>query len=115
MSEFRRAKRKKPAEVIEVFDTMTEQSVGRVSNLSETGMMLMTGSRLMDDALFQLRFTLTDVQGRSGAVEIGAHHLWSDEASVAGQYWAGFRFIDVGSDDLSRLRSWIERANGQFV
>ncbi|HET6603463.1 MAG TPA: PilZ domain-containing protein [Xanthomonadaceae bacterium] len=115
MSEFRRSKRKKPAEIIEVFDTMTEQSVGRVSNLSETGMMLMTGARLIDDALFQFRFTLTDANARTGAVEVGAHHLWSDEASVAGQYWAGFRFIDVDPEDLARIRSWIERPNGKYV
>lgn len=115
MTEYRRSKRKRAAEVIEVFDTMTEQSIGRIGNISETGMMLMTGERLIEDALFQLRFTLP--QGRSAAqsIEVGAHHLWSDDAHAPGQHWAGFRFIDMAPEDAADLKAWIEQPGGQYV
>lgn len=115
MTDNRRAKRKRAAEVIEVVDTMTEQTVGRLGNISESGMMLMTATRLMDDALFQFRFSVVDADGRTRPIEVGAHQLWSDAANVPGQYWAGFRFIDVARDDADLLRAWIDQPGGQYV
>ena len=114
MTEYRRSKRRRAADVIEVFDTMTEQSVGRIGNISESGMMLIASRRLHDDALYQLRFTLDDGV-RPRALEVGAHHLWTDDANVPGQLWAGLRFIDIATDDAKHLREWIERPGGQFV
>lgn len=114
MTEYRRARRRRAADVIEVLDTMTEQQIGRIGNISETGMMLMTDQKLCEDALYQFRFTLED-GNRTRTLEIGSHHLWSDETNVPGQYWAGFRFIDMGQDDAAHLRAWIERPGGQFV
>lgn len=114
MTEYRRARRRSASDLIEVIDTMTEQPIGRIGNISESGMMLMTGLKLCDDALYQLRFTLDDGL-RSHPIEIGSHHLWSDDANVPGQYWAGFRFIDISPEDAAQLRAWIERPGGQFV
>ena len=41
INEFRRARRRKAADTILVVDAMTERVVGRIGNLSETGMLLM--------------------------------------------------------------------------
>lgn len=112
--EYRRAKRKRALETIEVVDTMTDQIVGRIGNISETGMMLLASTQLCDDALFQLRFHLPDASARGHAMEVGAHQLWSDAASMPGQFWAGFRFIDVGPEDALRLRAWIDQPGGQY-
>ena len=81
-AEYRRAKRKRAEETIEVIDTMTDQVVGRIGNISETGMMMLATVHLMDDALFQLRFNLPDGSARGRAIEIGSHQLWSDAANV---------------------------------
>jgi hypothetical protein len=113
-TEYRRAKRKRAQEPIDVTDTMTEQVVGRIGNISETGMMLMATVQLVDDALFQLRFALPD-SGRGRQIEIGSHQLWSEPANVPGQFWAGFRFIDLSPDDAMHLRAWIEQPGGQYV
>ena len=115
MTEYRRAKRKHATEVIDVFDCMTEQVIGRISNLSETGMMLMCSQPPFDDALFQFRFTVNDEQGRSRPVEVGAHHLWTDKANSPGQHWAGFRFIDVTPECLKAMRGWVEKPGGTYV
>ena len=108
----RRARRRRAQETIEVVDTMTEMVVGRIGNISESGMMLLANVHLMDDALFQLRFALPDGRGRS--IEIGSHQLWSDAASQPGQFWAGFRFIDISPEDAGALRAWIEQPGGQY-
>ena len=114
-NEYRRAKRKRAQENIDVIDTMTEQVVGRIGNISETGMMMLATIHLTDDALFQFRFTLPDHTARGRSIEIGSHQLWSDAANVPGQFWAGFRFIDISPDDATLLRNWIDQPGGQYV
>jgi hypothetical protein len=115
MNEFRRAKRRRVPETIELFDTMTEQVVGRIGNLSETGMLALTSVPLVDDALYQLRFALIDRHGRRHEMEVGAHQLWSDPANVAGQCWSGFRFIEMAREDNSLLREWVEEPGGEYA
>jgi len=114
MSEFRRAKRRKVPDTIEVYDTMTDQVVGRIGNISETGMLMLATVPGMDDALYQLRFSLNSARGKH-ALEVGAHQLWSDAANSPGQFWTGFRFIDIGRQDAQVLREWIESPGAQYV
>ena len=114
MNEYRRAKRRKVGN-IDVLDTMTCQLIGKLSNLSETGMLLILGEPITSDALFQLRFTLNDEAGKSRQVEIGAHELWSDEAAAPGQVWTGFRFIDVAPEDVAFIREWVDAPGSQYV
>ena len=84
-SEYRRAKRRKVEDPTDVLDTMTETVVGHVSDLSETGMLLILHQALVSDGLYQFRFKLTDPQGRDHAIMVGAHELWSDQAAAPGQ------------------------------
>lgn len=114
MHELRRARRKRADDTIEVIDLMRETVLGRIGNLSESGMLLIGSETPFDDALFQLRFTL---RGAGGArdISVGAHHLWTDAANVPGQVWSGFRFIDLSHEDSVALRGWIDQPGGQYV
>ena len=114
-SEFRRAKRRKVDGAIDVLDTMTDVVVGHLSDLSETGMLLIAHQPLVNDALYQFRFRLADEQGRDRSVLVGAHELWSDQAAAPGQVWTGFRFIDISGDDLNFIRSWVLAPGSQHV
>ncbi|WP_290889334.1 PilZ domain-containing protein [Arenimonas sp.] len=114
MNEYRRAKRRKVGN-IDVLDTMTGMLIGKLSNLSETGMLLILHEPLASDALFQLRFSLDDASGKSRQVEVGAHELWSDEAAAPGQVWTGFRFIDVAPEDVAFIREWVDAPGSQYV
>jgi hypothetical protein len=115
MSEYRRAKRRKVGNAIDVVDTMTGQAIGRLSNLSETGMLLILGQPVSSDGLYQLRFALPNDDGNSRSVEVGAHELWSDEAAAPGQVWTGFRFIDVAPEDVAYIREWVDAPGSQYV
>lgn len=115
MTEFRRAKRRKVEHRIDVFDTMTERVIGYVGDLSENGMLLVLTHPLVSDALYQLRFTLTDNRGIDHPMDVGAHELWSGPAAVPGQAWTGFRFIDVSPSDLTFLRSWVTAPGSNYV
>jgi len=113
--EFRRAKRRKVEQRIDVLDCMTELVIGRLSDISETGMLLILSQPLVSDALYQLRFKLTDAHGVDQAIEVGAHELWSDQAAAPGQVWTGFRFIELAAPNLAFLRSWIDAPGSQHI
>jgi c-di-GMP-binding flagellar brake protein YcgR len=110
MNEARRAQRRNAHEAIAVVDAMTEKTVGRVGNMSESGMLLVVNAALQEDALYQLHFDLIDAAGRATPVEVGAHLLWIGSAHTPGQSWAGLRFLTIGDRHLAALRRWIESA-----
>ncbi|GGJ98814.1 PilZ domain-containing protein [Luteimonas terricola] len=114
INEFRRARRRKAPDTILVVDAMTERVVGRIGNLSETGMLLMAGTPLVDDALYQFRFSLNADGGDEASIEIGAHLLWVDKASAPGQVWAGFRFIGTTEHQAGSLRAWIDAPGSRY-
>lgn len=114
INEFRRARRRKAPGTILVVDAMTERVVGRVGNLSESGMLLMAGAPLVDDALYQFSFSLPLADEGEATVEIGAHLLWQDQASAPGQAWAGFRFIGVNAAQARPLRAWIDAPGSRY-
>ena len=107
MTDYRRARRRKLTQNVDVIDSMTAQMVGRLGDLSETGMLLFANKPLTSDGLYQFRFRLASDAGESRAVEVGAHELWSDEAGAPGQIWTGLRYIDVSHDDLAFIRRWV--------
>ena len=109
MAELRRAKRKPPEQPIQVVNAMTGATIGRVGNLSINGMMLIADAPFREDALYQFVFQLPDAKGNNVALEVGMHEQWSEPASVPGQYWAGFRIIDIAPHDAEILAAWVER------
>jgi hypothetical protein len=114
IDEFRRARRRKVSDTILVTDAMTDSVIGRIGNVSETGMLMIASAPLVEDALYQVRFHLHDARGREIPLEVGAHLLWLDRASAPGQAWTGFRFIAVPTDQALQLRNWIDAPGGQF-
>lgn len=115
IQEFRRAPRRQAGGTIMVTDAMTGHVVGRIGNLSETGMLLIASEHLVEDALYQFRFTLQGTDGHDCALEIGAHLLWHDQAHAPGQVWAGFRFIAMSADQATRLRRWVEAPDSSYA
>ncbi|MEZ0472237.1 PilZ domain-containing protein [Luteimonas salinilitoris] len=113
--ELRRARRRQAPEAIMVTDAMTGEVVGRVGNLSETGMLMMSSTELVEDALYQFRFTLTGAMGGEQTLELGAHLLWSDRASAPGQAWTGFRFIGLSQEQGRQLRRWVDAPDSRYV
>ena len=94
---------------IDVVDSMTGQPVGRIGNLSESGMLLLLDAPLRPDALYQLRFQLAGPDAGTGAIEVGAHVLWQDplEGQGQGRAWAGLHFIHVPAAQRKRLQAWV--------
>ncbi|QIL19882.1 PilZ domain-containing protein [Thermomonas sp. HDW16] len=105
--ESRRATRRPMSGTVLVTNTMTEEVIGRIGNLSVGGLLLIASKPLVDDALYQFRFALPDNSG-SQMIEVGAHVLWIDDASAPGQSWVGLRFLGLSAETTQRLRRWAE-------
>ena len=114
-NEFRRSKRRQLSEVVQVVDSMTDEPLGRIGNLSESGMLLFSRTPGVDDGLFQLHFSLALPKGGSHVFSIGAHQLWSEPNQGSSSYWGGFRFIDISQDDLDLLRTFVNQPGGAFA
>jgi len=103
----RRARRRNVADLVPVVDQMAERTIGRLGNVSETGMLMLAALPLREDALYQLRFALPTADGQSLPIDVGVHLLWSEPAHVPGQAWSGFRFITLSREHRDLLRGWI--------
>ena len=108
-AENRRSKRRAVEHVVQVTNTMTETPMGRIGNLSIDGLMLISNVAVREDALYQVSFPFPPGSGApQRTVEIGIHEQWSEAANVPGQYWAGFRIIDIAPADRAALKAWID-------
>ncbi|HEX5353894.1 MAG TPA: PilZ domain-containing protein [Rhodanobacteraceae bacterium] len=111
MNDERRSATRKPTPVpIEVIDSISGENIGRVGNLSRTGMMLICHRPLRDDALYQLRFRLPGERGAQAEIETGVHTMWTELAATNGYQWSGLRIISISGAAASTLDSWLERS-----
>lgn len=104
--ESRRQPRRAVPGRVEVHDTILDEVVGTLGNLSVGGMLLIANRSLPDDALFQFRFILPDHVGPAQPLEVGAHVLWQGRAGAPGQSWIGMRFLGLSPEATHRLRTW---------
>lgn len=94
---------------IDVVDSMTGQVVGRIGNISESGMLLLAGVPLRSDALYQLRFNLAGAREPACPIEVGAHVLWLDPGRAGDRAWAGLHFIHLSAAHRKALLGWMGR------
>ena len=106
-NEQRRSKRKYVDGLVNVTNAMTGVVMGRVGNLSIDGMMMIANAPVRDDALFQVVFHVSDDHGRPVALEVGMHEQWTEPANSPGQFWAGFRIIDIAPRELDILKAFV--------
>ena len=109
MSELGRAQRKAVGGIVLVENALNGANLGRIGNLSATGMMLIAPRRLVDNALYQIRFDLAGPDQRTHTLEIGVHEQWTSNAVPPGQFWIGLRIISIGNGEQALLDHWVKQ------
>lgn len=110
--ESRRLARMSVQQVILVRDSLRDIEIGRVVNLHEEGFMLIGGSDVRENCLYQTRFILAEPVGDITELDIGAECLWVRETVGDDRNWAGFHIMDIAPDDvkiISLLKEQIDR------
>jgi hypothetical protein len=105
----RRARRREVTEQIAVTDMIAEAVIGRLGNVSETGMLMIASVPMQDEALFQFRFAIPGPGGQPALLDVGAHLLWHEESNAPGQYWTGFRFLTLSREHRALLKAWVDQ------
>lgn len=111
--ERRRAQRKSPVYATEVIDLMHGRPLGRLGNLSDTGLLLIGSLVPPGGAVYQVSVELPGPQ-RPGAapatIQLGIQEQWQDATIAAAQVWTGFRIISISPADSARLEAWLATA-----
>lgn len=109
----RRRKQRKSVNSAEIVtDVITGHPIGRIGNLSGTGMLLISSSAPCSGAIYQMRLPLpsNDSDRAPQYIEIGVQEQWHEQAAVAGQFWTGYRIIAISEEDIARLKAWLALA-----
>ena len=102
----RRAPRKSVDTGVVAIDTVAEQPLGTLCNVSATGLLLIGHREPRSEGIYQVRINLPN---GGGHVELGLQEQWHDPAASPGQYWAGYRIIAMGNSHGELLERWLRQ------
>jgi len=88
---------------LSVLNSIDDQELGNIGNLSPGGMMLITTRQLQADGILQLKID-TPAEFGCGPVSMGVKILWCTPANSPDEYWAGLETIDISSADRESLK-----------
>ena len=86
-------------EVLDIFDQVTGNKLGRVVNISAEGLMLLSDNPVEAGSVYQLDVALPRLVKQRSRISFGAEAIWSSPSAQPGSYWTGFRIIDASDDD----------------
>ena len=102
-----RAKRAAPTKIIRVVDTHTKSIVGKLVNISETGMKLLMDESILDDQDLTLSLVIKNRQGDPQYIEIIPEIVWLNKLENSENVEAGFKISCVNLKSKFRLKTAI--------
>ncbi len=111
MSNSRKNTRRTTSDYYIVFDGQTEEILGRVSNMSQGGLKLISEKAVDVPRLFHCRMTLPEPVMGQGEILFDAESRWTREIGHYGWYETGYEFGRISNTDRERLelllRKWM--------
>jgi hypothetical protein len=108
MNERRKHPRIRVQHSIDVFDLEREQKIGRLVDLSITGLMLLSHGLVEVNRVFHLQLLLPP-ELEIPQIRFGAESLWREAGFDAGSCWAGFHIIDLSVENAALLQQLIHK------
>jgi hypothetical protein len=100
MQEQRQSPRKVADHVLEIYDQVTGNMLGRIVNISAEGFMLLSQEPMLSGTEYQLNLVDPSSNHQQTQIEFSAEAIWSTEASQPESFWSGFHITDISSDDV---------------
>lgn len=107
-TETRREKRHTITQTIIAFDTMTNQELGSLANLTSDGMMLVSKQEIEANRIYQVSLQLPFSIDGTECIDIVVDCLWSKRADSQELFWAGCAIIDADEQAAGAIDTLIE-------
>ena len=108
--EFRRYTRRDVIQQIDAIDLMTQKTLGKVANISEYGIMILTHIHINNDAIYQCELIFPYTYPFRSPFIIGLQEMWTEPVTTGKVSYAGFRIIDIESTDRLRISEWANQS-----
>lgn len=105
LGELRRNERIDVTEIVHVIDRPTAREIGKLVNISEDGMMILTAEPISEAVIMQLLLRFDSDPGNP--VSIGVESLWAHSNNDHSQFWTGFSIIDISAADRARIQQML--------
>lgn len=107
MVEKRVSVRVNPPEGSYVVNQLTGQKIGRIIDVSATGLLLAgRADNIKSGMIFQLELVVPTK--KNAHINVGAECIW-DDLQTSGLTFAGFHIIDISAEDKALLKSMIQQ------
>lgn len=93
---------------VSIYDSIRDISLGKLVNIHEEGLMLISGSAVAVNHLYQFELRMANAIDGKDRIKIGAECLWINETGTDEHYWAGFQIIDVAEHDRPIISQLVE-------
>lgn len=105
MDERRQHPRQQASMLLEVFEAMEGQHLGRVVDLSQEGFMLSSPLPQRADSLVNCKLTWSPAIDGVDQITFVAECLWARGGENGQQSWAGYHIIDIDEDNANALQT----------
>ncbi len=109
MVERRKHKRVKSPQLLPVIDVNSKKQLGRLVDLSQGGLLMITTSNLPIDNIYQLQIDLPQHVGALNKIEFSAEVAWSESPEANESCWTGFQIIDISDYELEQIGQLIDQ------
>ncbi|MBN1256783.1 MAG: PilZ domain-containing protein [Planctomycetes bacterium] len=105
MLKYRKKKRWQPLDSLPIYNSETDELVGRLGNITMDGVMIISDKAypVNEDCSFYLQVPLK--KNETGKLRFEARSLWSDKQGKSNVYHSGYRFLSM----TPRLKVCIQR------
>ena len=107
--ERRKSPRKRLSAELTIFDRSTGANIGRLVNLSESGLRLVSKKPFAEGQRMVFSMILPQMVRGSTTVSVDAVAVWTQQASYGGDVAAGFRFVELKPESLEVIRYPLEK------
>lgn len=104
----RRLTRHPIAGVVEVYDIVEQQSLGRLVNIHREGLMLISDNIMSVEKIYQCDLVFPEMIAGCDRIQLGIDCLWVREAEDDSSHWAGCRIIDASDEALTKVDKLVE-------
>lgn len=107
MDERRKFVRCRPASSLRVLDRKTGQPVGRLGNVTDEGMMLISQKPINTGSLLQLQVAVPEEIKAGGKIMFDGKSVWCKEDADSGLHKVGFKLMNVIPKDIEMIKGMV--------